>query len=135
MSDTTENKETMEVTICSFGFKYGIPVDINMLWDVRFLPNPYWEEELRPKNGTEQDVSDYVIGSSEGRAFLKLLKTFVIFIVQQNIAAGKEEITLAVGCTGGRHRSVAVAEVVKDVLDLLPVTVIIEHRDIEKDKR
>ncbi len=135
MSDTTENLEKMEVTLCSFGYKYGIPSDINMLWDVRFLPNPYWEEELRPKNGTEQDVSDYVIGSSEGRAFLKLLKTFVIFIIQQNIAAGKKEITLAVGCTGGRHRSVAVAEVVKDVVNLLPVNVIIEHRDIEKDKR
>ncbi len=133
MSDTTEKENRIDVTLCSFGFKYGMPTDINMLWDVRFLPNPFWEEKLRPKTGMDKEISDYVIGSSEGRAFLKLLKTFLIFIVQENITAGKKEIKLAVGCTGGRHRSVAVTEVLKDVLLVLPVQLKVEHRDIEKD--
>ncbi len=133
MKETTETKNKMNVKLYSFGYKYGMPTDVNMLWDVRFLPNPYWEKELRHNNGMDKDVSDYVIGSSEGRSFLKLLRTFVIFLVQQNIAAGKESLTFAIGCTGGRHRSVAVIEVLMDILQVLPVQLHVEHRDIDKD--
>jgi RNase adapter protein RapZ len=133
MNDESKTGQSMEVTLRSFGFKYGAPTDVNILWDVRFLPNPYWQEELRMKTGLEKDVSDFVIGSSEGRTFLKLLKKMLIFIIQQNIVADKKELVLAVGCTGGRHRSVAMVEVIQDVLMMLPVTLKIEHRDIEKD--
>ncbi len=133
MSQITEKKNKLKVVLCSFGFKYGVPKDINMLWDVRFLPNPYWEEELRLKNGMDNDVSDYVVGSSEGRSFLKLLRPFILFLVQQNVSAGKDFMKLAVGCTGGRHRSVAVAEVLKDILQVLPVELHVEHGDIDKD--
>ncbi len=133
MSDTLKDDGKPKVTLSSFGYKYGIPADSNTVWDVRFLPNPYWEEELRQMTGLEKDISDYVVGSSEGRSFLKLLKTMVIFMVQQNISAGKKEIQLAVGCTGGRHRSVAIAEVLKDLLMMLPVELKVNHRDIEKD--
>ena len=123
----------MTVILSSFGFKYGVPISSTLLLDVRFLPNPYWEEELREKTGMEKEVSEYVISSPEGRAFLKLLKKFILFMVQQNIAAGREDMEFAVGCTGGRHRSVAIAEVLKDVLLTLPVELSVIHRDIEKD--
>lgn len=135
MSDITEQSKKLEVSLYSFGFKYGVPSDVTMLWDVRFLPNPYWQEELRARTGLDKDVSDFVIGSSAGRSFSKLLKNMLIFIIQQNIIAGKEELKLAVGCTGGRHRSVAVVEVIQDVMMMLPVSLKITHRDIEKDTK
>ncbi|MFN2355769.1 MAG: hypothetical protein ABR512_14770, partial [Desulfopila sp.] len=95
----------MKVRLVSFGFKYGPLEDANYLWDVRFLPNPYWVEELRPLTGHDHDVSEYVIGSAECHDFLKLVKPLLLYLVQQNSGAGKEELIVAVGCTGGRHRS------------------------------
>ena len=133
MGNTSDSGKTLDVTLRSFGFKYGTPTDVNMLWDVRFLPNPYWQEELRAKTGLEKEVSDFVIGSSEGRTFLKLMKNMVFFIIQQNLIADKKELVFAIGCTGGRHRSVAMVEVIQDVLMMLPVNLKIEHRDIDKD--
>ncbi len=127
-------KETkLNVTLISFGFKYDPPKDANYLWDVRFLPNPYWDEALRPQTGLKHEVSDYVIGSAEGQSFIKLIKPLLFFLVQQNIAAEKKHLNLAIGCTGGRHRSVAVAEVIKDLLQVLPVNLQSDHRDIDKD--
>lgn len=123
----------LSVKLSSFGFKYGQPEGMNYLWDVRFLPNPYWVGELRPKTGLEHDVSDYVIGSAEGQNFIKLIKPLLLFLAQQNSAAGKKELKLAVGCTGGRHRSVAVVEVLKDLLQMMPVELQCDHRDIAKD--
>ncbi len=126
-------KAKMKVKLISFGYKHGAPQDANYVWDVRFLPNPYWEEELRPKTGLDNEVSDYVVGSTEGHDFLKLLKPMLYYLVQQNIAADKEDLLLAVGCTGGRHRSVAVIDVIGDMLQMLNVELQVEHRDIEKD--
>lgn len=128
-----KKKEKLQVHIVSFGFKYGAPANANFIWDVRFLPNPYWEEELRSKTGLENEVSDYVVASPAGHSFIKLLKPMLFFLVQQNITADKEDITIAVGCTGGRHRSVAVAEVLHDMLKMMPVGVSIDHRDIGKE--
>lgn len=128
------DNEKMKVTLVSFGFKYGTPDDVNYVWDVRFLPNPYWEDELRSKTGLDSDVSDYVVGSSEGHNFLKLLKPMLYYLIQQNKATDKEELVLAVGCTGGRHRSVAVIEVVSDLLQILNVDLKVEHRDIDKEE-
>lgn len=127
-------ENTMRIKLISFGYKYGYPDNVNYLWDVRFLPNPYWVDELRPKTGCEHDVSEYVIGSSEGHGFIKQLKPFLLYLVQQNKAAEKEELVLAVGCTGGRHRSVAVTEVLYDILRTLSYDLEMEHRDIERDE-
>lgn len=121
------------VKLSSFGFKYGQPEGMNYLWDVRFLPNPFWVDELRPKTGLENEVSDYVIGSAEGQNFIKLIKPLLLFLAQQNSTAGKKELRLGVGCTGGRHRSVAVVEVLKDLLQMMPVELQCDHRDITKD--
>ncbi|MBW2683202.1 MAG: hypothetical protein JRC69_06525, partial [Deltaproteobacteria bacterium] len=98
----------------SFGFKYGAPVDVNVIWDVRFLPNPYWVEELRPQTGRVDKVATYVLESDEGRGFLTLLKPMITFLIEQNSAAGKKSLHLGIGCTGGRHRSVAVTEALAD---------------------
>lgn len=127
------SEKRMKVTLLSFGFKYGVPESLNYLWDVRFLPNPYWQKELRPLTGLNQEVSDYVIGSREGIAFLKLLKPMLYYIIQQNIGAEKQELVMAVGCTGGRHRSVAVVEVIKDILQMLNVDLDVRHQDITRD--
>lgn len=127
------DKKKIQVTLLSFGFKHGAPEKVNYVWDVRFLPNPYWEDELRSKTGLEGDVSDYVIGSKAGHDFIKLLKPLLIYLIQQSIRTEKEDIVIAVGCTGGRHRSVAVAEVIMDMLRMLNVDAHLEHRDIEKE--
>lgn len=123
----------MKVKVMSFGFKYGMPEEMNFLWDVRCLPNPHWVEELRPKTGLVEEISDYVLASEEGRRFLQLLQPLALFLVEQNIAAGKKALVMAVGCTGGRHRSVAVVEALKKTLQPLPVELQWLHRDIEKD--
>ena len=125
--------EKMKVRLISFGYKYGIPEGVNFLWDVRFLPNPYWDEELRPKTGLEDVVSNYIVGSEEGQGFINLLKPLLLYLTKQNIVKDKGELVIALGCTGGRHRSVAMAEVLKDVLTLMPVKLECIHRDIERD--
>lgn len=123
----------MKVRLVSFGFKYGPMEDANYLWDVRFLPNPYWVEELRPLTGHDHEVSEYVIGSAEGHDFLKLIKPLMLYLLQQNSCAGKQELVVAVGCTGGRHRSVAVVEVLSDLLQVMPCQLTCEHRDVERE--
>lgn len=123
----------MHVTLFSFGFKYGVPGDINLLWDVRFLPNPYWVDTLRSRTGLYKDVADYVVGSAEGQEFMKLLEPMVLFLLDMNRLAKKEELRLAVGCTGGRHRSVAVVEALQRILRTQPVELTVFHRDVEKE--
>ncbi|OEU51287.1 MAG: hypothetical protein BA862_02820 [Desulfobulbaceae bacterium S3730MH12] len=130
-----KSKEVLEVVLFSFGFKYGAPVDVNVIWDVRFLPNPYWVEELRPKTGRVDKVAAYVLESDEGRGFLSLLKPMTTFLIEQNSAAEKKNLHMGIGCTGGRHRSVAVTEALSDFLEGLSIEHTIYHRDIERDSR
>jgi len=125
--------EQLNVVLFSFGFKYGTPVDVNYLMDMRFLPNPYWVEELREKTGKEAGVSDYVLLSDQGKATLTHLHSLVDFLVEQNVTAGKTILRIGVGCTGGRHRSVAVTEKIAKHLHVKPVMLTIFHRDIDKD--
>lgn len=127
------SQEQLNVVLFSFGFKYGTPVDVNYLMDMRFLPNPYWVEELREKTGKEAGVSDYVLLSDQGKATLTHLHSLVDFLVEQNKAAGKTILRIGVGCTGGRHRSVAVTEKIAEHLHTKPVTLSVFHRDIDKD--
>ena len=105
-----------------------------MVWDVRFLPNPYWVEELKPQNGLTKEVADYVVESSEGKTFVELLGPLLGFVVEKNRAAGKEELRLAIGCTGGKHRSVAVANAMAERLDPQGEQRLgVVHRDVARD--
>ncbi len=122
----------VHVTLFSFGFKYGLPTDINFLWDVRFLPNPFWVDSLRERTGEETDVAEYAIGNEVGREFLRLLEPMICFLVEKNKVDSKGPLVLAVGCTGGRHRSVAVVESLRSIFDKQSVTLTVFHRDIEK---
>jgi UPF0042 nucleotide-binding protein len=134
MEKTTMGEaEKLRIVLYSFGFKYGFPAGGNMVWDVRFLPNPYWVDELRPKTGKVTEVADYVLQSSEGVAFLHHLEPLLQFLIEQHSGAGKKTVRIAIGCTGGRHRSVAVTEKIAAFLATLPVEVTVFHRDIDRD--
>ena len=99
----------MRITLVSFGFKHG-PEPAEFVWDVRFLPNPHWVADLRPHTGREERVADYVLKSDSGARFLELLEPLLDFLLGSLAAAGREAVTVAIGCTGGRHRSVYLAE-------------------------
>ena len=123
----------LHVTLFSFGFKYGIPGDVNLLWDVRFLPNPYWVDALRARTGLDKDVAEYVVRSVPGKEFLQLIEPLVLFLVRIHRQTGKEALHMAVGCTGGRHRSVAVVEALHEILRKQSVELTVFHRDREKE--
>jgi UPF0042 nucleotide-binding protein len=130
----TESR-ALRIFLFSFGFKHGVPVDANLLFDIRFLPNPYWQEDLRPKSGLEKVVSTYVVGSAQGSKFLQLLVP-LLFSVAEGMAQTGRELRIGIGCTGGRHRSVAVVEALAEKLGtdnrfkVQPF-----HRDIDKNGR
>ena len=125
--------EQLRIVLFSFGFKYGFPVDVNMVWDVRFLPNPYWVPEMRAKTGKIKEVAEYVLHSDAGLSFFVHLEPLLQFIVEQNETVGKKTVRIAIGCTGGRHRSVAVTENIAAFLRKFPVKLTVFHRDIERD--
>jgi UPF0042 nucleotide-binding protein len=127
------SQKQLNIVIFSFGFKYGTPVDINYVMDMRFLPNPYWVDELRDKTGLDGEVADYVLLSEEGQRTVGQLQDFFKFIVQQNIAVKKKTVRIGIGCTGGRHRSVAVVEKIAACLLAESVCISVFHRDIKKD--
>ncbi len=127
-----DTERQLRVVLFSFGFKYGIPIEINQLWDVRFLPNPYWVPELRPGTGKDPEVAAYVLESPAGRAFFEHLQPLLVFLVNHNLAADKKSLRIAIGCTGGRHRSVAVTEQIASLLAELPVELTVFHRDLDK---
>ena len=122
------------ITVMSFGFKYGIPQDADLVFDVRFLPNPYYIDTLREKTGNEAEVQDYVMQNDKGRIFLDKLKDMMEFLIPNYILEGKNQLVIAIGCTGGKHRSVTPANALYQLLDQEEsYGVRIEHRDIGKD--
>lgn len=121
------------VTVMSFGFKYGIPRDSDMVQDVRFLPNPYYDPELRSLTGNDKEIQDYVMSGKEGPEFLEKFIDLVTFLIPNYIREGKNQLVVSVGCTGGRHRSVTIANAVYERLQKSSYTVRILHRDIAKD--
>ncbi|MCR5107060.1 MAG: RNase adapter RapZ [Lachnospiraceae bacterium] len=130
-----ENYKNLFVTIMSFGFKYGIPQDADLVFDVRFLPNPFYLDELRPKNGNDKEVRDYVMSFKESGQFLDKLEDMVGFLLPNYILEGKNQLVIAIGCTGGKHRSVTLANAFYERLrrnDEYGFK--IDHRDIEKDQ-
>jgi UPF0042 nucleotide-binding protein len=123
---------TMRTSILSFGFKYGVPTDVDLMFDCRFLPNPYWDEELRPQSGLDEPVRDFVLSRPETAEFLEKLDGLLAMLVPAYIREGKSYLTVAMGCTGGRHRSVALAEELASRLDAHGMPTTVFHRDIER---
>lgn len=130
-----EAYSSLMVTILSFGFKYGIPSDSDLVFDVRFLPNPYYIDELRPQTGNDAPVRNYVMGFEASQLFLDKLVDMVRFLIPKYIAEGKNQLVISIGCTGGKHRSVTLANGLYNVLlrDERQYGIKIEHRDIPKD--
>lgn len=121
------------ITILSFGFKYGIPSDSDLVFDVRFLPNPYYNLKLRPLNGNDKPIQEFVLSYTEANTFLNKLEDMLEFLIPNYIKEGKNQLVISIGCTGGKHRSVTLVNALSECLSQLPYTVKKEHRDIEKD--
>ncbi len=120
------------ITVLSFGFKYGIPSDADLVFDVRFLKNPYYVPELKYLTGSEQKVRDYVLSSPMAPIFLDKLEELLLFLIPGYIEEGKNQLVIAVGCTGGKHRSVTVAYELGKRLKNTEYGIKIDHRDISK---
>ncbi|MGB8454178.1 MAG: RNase adapter RapZ [Anaerocolumna sp.] len=123
------------ITVLSFGFKYGIPMDSDLVFDVRFLPNPFYDPELKNQTGNEQPVRDFVMSSEMAGTFLNKLEDMITFLIPNYILEGKNQLVLSIGCTGGKHRSVTLANELTSRLKKLKYGLKVEHRDIEKDAK
>lgn len=131
-----ENRKfkSLYITIVSFGFKYGIPSDADLVFDVRFLPNPYYIDDLRPKSGNDREVREFVMNNEKAQEFMKKIGDMMRFLIPNYILEGKHQLVVAVGCTGGKHRSVTLAnELFESLQGAGEYGVKIEHRDIAKD--
>ena len=124
------NRAAFSISFISFGYKNGLPMDADLLFDVRFLPNPYWEESLRTKTGNDQEVYDYVMTNKETQRYLKKLKPFLDYSFKQYIKEGKNHFTVGIGCTGGMHRSVSIVNWLFDEYNK-KYNCFKEHRDLE----
>jgi UPF0042 nucleotide-binding protein len=127
-----EMARPMRVSIRSFGFKNGTPRDIDLLFDVRFLPNPHWVPELRPLRGTDEQVAEYVMGEQAAKEFVDRADEMLAFLIPHFEAEGKSYLSVGIGCTGGHHRSVAIAEELRSRLAQHGITATVRHRDIER---
>lgn len=124
------------VTVLSFGFKYGIPSDADLVFDVRFLPNPFYVEDLKARTGEEKDVQDYVMQGGTAEEFLKKLTDLLEFLIPNYVLEGKNQLVIAIGCTGGRHRSVTIADALYSHLKgHEELGLKIEHRDMDNDSK
>ncbi len=127
------DSDELRIDIVTFGFKYGIPLEADLVFDVRFLTNPYWEPELKPLSGLEEPVRDFVLGQPAARRFLELVTELLELTVPAYRAEGKEQLRLALGCTGGYHRSIALAEELASRIGKLEDTrVAVFHRELER---
>ncbi|KAA0258199.1 RNase adapter RapZ [Deferribacter autotrophicus] len=121
------------VTVQSFGFKYGIPPESDMVLDVRFLKNPHYVEKYRPLTGLDDEVKDYIFSDKRSKVFLRKLKSLLDFLIPNYMKEGKKYLTISIGCTGGKHRSVAIADFIyKYMLEKTNLNVNIKHRDMER---
>lgn len=129
-----QDYNNLYITVLSFGFKYGIPTDADLVFDVRFLPNPYYVEELRPLTGLDQPIQDFVQASPQYHMFLDKLEDMIQFLIPNYISEGKNQLVIGIGCTGGKHRSVTLAQGLYGRLGAQKnYGLRIEHRDIEWD--
>jgi UPF0042 nucleotide-binding protein len=123
----------LNVHIVSFGFKYGVPAEADLVFDVRFLPNPYFVDGLRPLDGRTMEVQAFLHGKAETGEFLRRLEEFIDFLIPKYAAEGKSYVTVTLGCTGGKHRSVALAEALREHLEVAGHPVAVSHRDLGKE--
>ncbi|MGA2191832.1 MAG: RNase adapter RapZ [Nitrospirota bacterium] len=123
---------TMTIQVISFGFKYGVPFDADLMFDVRFLPNPNFEPELKEMNGMQRPVQEYVRRKGMTAVFLRKISSLLDYLLPLYLNEGKNYLTIAVGCTGGRHRSVAIVEFLKDRMKDKGVELIVRHRDMDR---
>jgi len=127
--------EGLIINIISFGFKYGIPIECDLVFDVRFIPNPYYIESMRKLTGQHEKVKEYVLEKPETKEFLDKLNSMLDFLIPNYVKEGKSQLVIGIGCTGGRHRSVAIADELQRNLTDKNHRVVMEHRDIDKDGR
>ncbi len=127
-----ETVERMSINVVSFGFKHGIPQDADLVFDVRFLTNPYYVEELRPLTGNDREVREFVMRRNDSRVFLEKLEDMVEFLIPRYIKEGKSQLVIAIGCTGGQHRSVTIANCLYEYLLNKDYKVNLKHREQEK---
>lgn len=124
--------DLLQINVMSFGFKYGLPIEADLVFDVRFLPNPFYVAELRQKTGMDKDVRDFIMRYDVAKEFLGLLKNLIGFLLPQYLEEGKHSLTIAVGCTGGRHRSVAVANALNEFIKEQGHNSVLINRDADK---
>lgn len=127
-----DDRDVMNIHVVSFGFKHGIPIDADFVLDVRCLPNPYWIESMRDKTGLDQELKDYVFSFEESEKLLEKVKDLLDYLNPLYIKEGKSQIVIAIGCTGGNHRSVVIAEALKEYFSRRWDNVSVTHRDIDK---
>jgi UPF0042 nucleotide-binding protein len=129
---TTDRAEPMQISVASFGFKHGVPLDVDNVFDARFLPNPHWVDELRPLTGLDEPVRDYVLGQPAAQEFLDRVDDLLGFLIPAYIKEGKSYLTVAVGCTGGRHRSVSLVEELGTRIAARGYDPVVYHRDLSR---
>jgi UPF0042 nucleotide-binding protein len=127
-----QDHRPMRVTVTSFGYKNGIPRDADLVFDVRFLPNPHWIRNLRPLRGTDEAVRDYVLGHAEATEFLTRVEDLLGFLIPRYEEEGKSYLTIGLGCTGGHHRSVVLAEELETWLEKQGIASTVRHRDVDR---
>lgn len=127
----TRSQEKLSIMLLTFGYKYGIPFDTDLVFDVRFLPNPYFVQELKHQTGLDDDVRDFVMAKPETGAFLEEFFRFLTYVIPRYRAEGRAYVTIGIGCTGGRHRSVVIARATAVLLEKQGYTIIVRNRDIQ----
>jgi len=128
----TEKKSQIQISVLSFGYKYGIPQNVDMIMDVRFLPNPFYDENLKDLTGEDKEVMHYVLNREETKEFLMMFEKLLDFLIPNYIEEGKSYLVIGIGCTGGRHRSVVISERIYEYLKVRRYSVKLLHRDIAK---
>jgi len=128
-----EKRKGLLITVISFGYKYGVPLDADLVLDVRFLPNPHYIDELRSHTGEEKIVKDFVLKRKETKVFIRKFFNLLAFLIPHYVGEGKTHLVMALGCTGGTHRSVAIAEETEEFLKKKGFNVTLRHRDVGRD--
>jgi UPF0042 nucleotide-binding protein len=130
--DTDQRAGALQTSIVSFGYKHGLPIDVDLVFDCRFLPNPHWVEELQPLPGTDPRVRDFVLEQPETAPFLAELERLFALLIPAYVREGKSYLSIGIGCTGGRHRSVVIATELARLLEPLGVSPRVHHRDVDR---
>ena len=132
-ADTDQPASALQTNVVSFGYKHGLPMDVDLVLDCRFLPNPHWVDDLRPLPGTDPRVREYVLAQPEAQAFLAELERLLALLLPAYVREGKAYLSIGIGCTGGRHRSVVIATELADVLVGLGFEPSVHHRDLDRE--